>query len=225
LKTLTILSGAGLSAESGIKTFRDSDGLWENHDVMEVASIAGARKNPKLVFEFYNQRRRQLQEVIPNLAHQIIAELEEEFKVQVITQNVDDLHERAGSRDVLHLHGELLSACTWDKTWRTRWINDLYPEDRNEEGELLRPDIVWFGEDVPNLSLAATLMSQSNMLIVIGTSLQVYPAAGLIDFTPANCASYLIDLHADEISVPRNFTVIQKTASEGMAYWRAHFAK
>ncbi|GAA9423762.1 NAD-dependent deacylase [Helicobacter pylori] len=179
MKNLVILSGAGISAESGIKTFRDADGLWEGHDIMEVASPYGWKKNPQKVLDFYNQRRRQLFEVYPNKAHEILAELEKHYQVNIITQNVDDLHERAGSSRILHLHGELLSVCSEkDPNLVYRWEKDLHLGDLAHDDSQLRPDIVWFGEAVPLLEEAISLVKQVHLLIIIGTSLQVYPAAG-----------------------------------------------
>ncbi|GAA7359989.1 NAD-dependent deacylase [Helicobacter pylori] len=180
MKNLVILSGAGISAESGIKTFRDADGLWEGHDIMEVASPYGWKKNPQKVLDFYNQRRRQLFEVYPNKAHKALAQLEKHYQVNIITQNVDDLHERAGSSCVLHLHGELLSVRSEkDPDLVYRWEKDLNLGDLAKDKSQLRPDIVWFGEAVPLLEEAISLVKQAHLLIIIGTSLQVYPAASL----------------------------------------------
>ncbi|MGB5169852.1 SIR2 family NAD-dependent protein deacylase [Eudoraea sp.] len=191
---IVVLSGAGMSADSGLKTFRDEDGLWEGHDVMEVASPIGFSKNPDLVLDFYNQRRRQLKEVKPNDGHIAIAQLEEHFKVTVITQNVDDLHERAGSSDVIHLHGELLRARSIANPNLTMpWKEDLVMGQTAEDGYQLRPDIVWFGEEVPLLPMAAEITSKAGVLIVIGTSLQVYPAAGLIHYASENITKYYVD--------------------------------
>jgi NAD-dependent deacetylase len=191
---IVVLSGAGMSADSGLKTFRDEDGLWEGHDVMEVASPIGFSKNPDLVLDFYNQRRRQLKEVKPNDGHIAIAQLEEHFKVTVITQNVDDLHERAGSSDVIHLHGELLRARSIANPNLTMpWKEDLIMGQTAEDGYQLRPDIVWFGEEVPLLPMAAEITSKASVLIVIGTSLQVYPAAGLIHYASENITKYYVD--------------------------------
>ncbi len=177
MKNLVILSGAGISAESGIKTFRDADGLWEGHDIMEVASPYGWKKNPQKVLDFYNQRRRQLFEVYPNKAHKALAELEKHYQVNIITQNVDDLHEKAGSSRILHLHGELLSVRSEkDPNLVYRWEKDLNLGDLAKDKSQLRPDIVWFGEAVPLLKKAISLVKQAHLLIIIGTSLQVYPA-------------------------------------------------
>ncbi len=191
---LVVLTGAGVSAESGIKTFRDSNGLWEGHDVMEVASPEGFAMNPELVLDFYNQRRRQLLTVAPNPAHKTIAELEDIFDVVVVTQNVDDLHERAGSTNVIHLHGELLKArSTKDENYVVEWKKDLNTGDLCIHNSQLRPHIVWFGEMVPLLDIAANEVSQADVLMIVGTSMQVYPAAGLINYVPEGTPIYFID--------------------------------
>ncbi|AWA30263.1 NAD-dependent protein deacylase [Flavobacterium magnum] len=218
-KKLVVLSGAGISAESGIKTFRDSDGLWEGHDVMEVATPEGFRKNPKLVLDFYNQRRRQLHEVEPNRGHLILAELESHFEVNIITQNVDNLHERAGSSNVLHLHGELFKVrSTANQNHILHWEHDLHLSHLDENGHQLRPHIVWFGEAVPALEEAARLASEADIFVVIGTSLQVYPAAGLIDFTQRHVPLYYIDPKPAYIPNLRNpLEIIGLGGSEGMA--------
>jgi len=218
-KKLVILTGAGISAESGIKTFRDSDGLWEGHDVMEVATPEGWYKNQELVLDFYNKRRQQLKEVNPNLGHIILAELEKDFDVQIITQNVDDLHERAGSTNVLHLHGELLKVrSTQNKNLILDWTEDLLTGDLDTNGHQLRPHIVWFGEEVPALEEAIDITETADYFAVIGTSLQVYPAAGLISYTPSTTPVFYID--PKPISIPnlRNkVETIAKFASEGVA--------
>jgi len=194
MRKLVILSGAGISAESGISTFRDANGLWENHKVMDVASIDGWHKNPKLVLNFYNDRRRQLKDVKPNLGHLALKKLEDAFDVFVITQNVDDLHERAGSSKVLHLHGQLRKArSTGMPPIIYDWEDDLNWGDLCERGDQLRPHIVWFGEAVPMLEPAAEIVAQADILIIIGTSLQVYPAAGLHEFAKSNTQIYYID--------------------------------
>ncbi|WP_119792595.1 SIR2 family NAD-dependent protein deacylase [Flavobacterium anhuiense] len=218
-KKLVVLTGAGISAESGIKTFRDSDGLWEGHDVMEVATPEGWYKNQELVLDFYNKRRQQLKEVNPNLGHIILAELEKDFDVQIITQNVDDLHERAGSTNVLHLHGELLKVrSTQNKNLILDWTEDLLTGDLDANGHQLRPHIVWFGEEVPALEEAIDITETADYFAVIGTSLQVYPAAGLISYTPSTTPVFYID--PKPISIPnlRNkVETIAKFASEGVA--------
>lgn len=207
---------------SGIKTFRDSDGLWEGHDVMEVATPEGWQKNQDLVLDFYNKRRQQLKEVQPNLGHQILAELEKDFDVYIITQNVDDLHERAGSTKVLHLHGELLKVrSTRNPDLILDWQDDLFTGDFDENGHQLRPHIVWFGEMVPALEEAIPIVENADYFAVIGTSLQVYPAAGLISYTYSITPVFYID--PKPISIPNiqnKVEVIAKTATEGVAEMR-----
>ena len=194
MKNLVVLTGAGMSAESGIKTFRDADGLWEGHDVMEVATPEGFKRNPELVLEFYNQRRNQLKEVSPNEGHKNLAKLEAYYNVQIITQNVDDLHERAGSSNVLHLHGELRKVrSTYNPSLIYSWEDDLAFGQKCEKGSQLRPDIVWFGEAVPMLEIAVEITEQADVLVIIGTSMQVYPAASLIDFIKPRTPIYFID--------------------------------
>ncbi|MCV2483803.1 NAD-dependent deacylase [Flavobacterium sp. SH_e] len=218
-KKLVVLTGAGISAESGIKTFRDSDGLWEGHDVMEVATPEGWFKNQELVLDFYNKRRQQLKEVKPNLGHIILAELEKDFDVYIITQNVDDLHERAGSSKVLHLHGELLKVrSTQNKNLILDWTDDLLTGDLDTNGHQLRPHIVWFGEEVPALEEAIDITETADYFAVIGTSLQVYPAAGLIAYTPSTTPVFYIDPKPIAIPNLRNkVETIAKFASEGVA--------
>jgi NAD-dependent deacetylase len=217
-KKLVVLTGAGISAESGIKTFRDSDGLWEGHNVMDVATREGWRKNPVLVLDFYNQRRQQLKEVQPNLAHQILAELENDFDVFIITQNVDDLHERAGSTSVLHLHGELLKVrSSINPNYILDWREDLNLGDTDKNNNQLRPHIVWFGEAVPALEEAVAITQNADYFAVIGTSLQVYPAAGLLDFTAPQIPVFYIDPKPIKIPNLRNpLDIIPEVASEGM---------
>ena len=218
-KKLVVLTGAGISAESGIKTFRDSDGLWEGHDVMEVATPEGWNKNQELVLDFYNKRRQQLKEVEPNLGHKILAELEKDFDVYIITQNVDDLHERAGSSKVLHLHGELLKArSTKNRDLILDWTEDLATGDLDENGNQLRPHIVWFGEDVPALEEAIAITETADYFAVIGTSLQVYPAAGLISYTYSITPVFYIDPKPIAIpNIKNKVETIAKFASEGVA--------
>lgn len=194
-KRLLIFTGAGVSAESGIRTFRDSNGLWEEHKIEDVATYDAWIKNRQLVLEFYNQRRKQVMEAAPNAAHYFIAELQNKFDVQVVTQNIDDLHERAGSKKVVHLHGEIMKArSTVDSslvyTLKSAMIND---GDVCEKGSQLRPHIVWFGEEVPNMQLANVYAQQAELFVVIGTSLNVYPAAGIVNFVPPNVPKWLID--------------------------------
>ncbi len=194
MKNVVVLTGAGVSAESGIKTFRDADGLWEGHDVMQVASPQGWEANRELVLDFYNKRRQQLKTVQPNDAHKALAKLENAFQVEIITQNVDDLHERAGSTNVIHLHGELFKVrSTFDENLIMDWKEDLNIGDFCEHNHQLRPHIVWFGEAVPMLEIAADKVSKADILIIIGTSMQVYPAAGLIDFASDGIPIYFID--------------------------------
>lgn len=221
-KKLVVLTGAGISAESGIKTFRDSDGLWEGHNVNDVATPEGWHKNPALVLDFYNQRRKQLKEVQPNLGHIILAELENEFDVFIITQNVDDLHERAGSTNVLHLHGELLKVrSTKNPEYILDWRDDLNFGDFDENKNQLRPHIVWFGEEVPALEEALTLTQSADYFAVIGTSLQVYPTAGLIDFTTRETPIFYIDPKPIKIQNLRNpLEVIPMRATEGVAFMK-----
>lgn len=215
MKTITVLTGAGISAESGISTFRDAGGLWEGHDVMAVASPNGFKKNKALVLEFYNQRRRQLQTVNPNKAHFALAELDKKYHVQIITQNVDDLHERAGSKHILHLHGELLKAqSTQDPNLIYSWNNDITLHDTCALGSQLRPFIVWFGEDVPLITKAQELCEQSDVLIIIGTSMQVYPAAGLVDFVKPNTPILYIDPNPTPLYGMSMLNVIKTTACQ-----------
>ncbi len=216
-KNVVILTGAGISAESGLKTFRDAEGLWEGHDVMEVASPQGFSNNPALVFDFYNQRRQQLSEVSPNIAHYSLVELEQKHKVTIITQNVDNLHERAGSTNVLHLHGELLKVRSMGGDQVIDWTKDLNLGDFCEEGYQLRPHIVWFGEDVPMMTRAVEATSMADVLIIVGTSMQVYPAASLINFIAVDTPVYFIDPRPsiDEDSL-KHLTLISKNATNGV---------
>ena len=217
-KKLVVLTGAGISAESGVKTFRDSGGLWEGHNVMDVATPEGWNRNPALVLDFYNQRRKQLKEVEPNLGHLILAELEKDFEVYIITQNVDDLHERAGSTNVLHLHGELLKVRSIaNPNYIIDWKEDLNFGDFDEDKNQLRPHIVWFGEEVPALEEAITITETADFLAVIGTSLQVYPAAGIIDYAARRTQLFYIDPKPIKIPNLRNpIEVIPEVASKGV---------
>ncbi|HTG66036.1 MAG TPA: NAD-dependent deacylase [Flavobacterium sp.] len=219
-KKLVVLTGAGISAESGLKTFRDSDGLWEGHDIMDVASPEGWRKNPELVLDFYNQRRRQLKEVKPNLGHKELSQLQIHFDVHIITQNVDDLHERAGSKKVLHLHGELLKVrSTKNSKFILEWEGDLKLGDVDSQKHQLRPHIVWFGEAVPAFDEAIAITKTADYFAVIGTSLQVYPAAGLIDFVPANIPVFYIDPKPAYIPNLKNpLETIPLQATEGIPF-------
>jgi NAD-dependent deacetylase len=217
MKKLVVLTGAGISAESGIKTFRDADGLWEGHDVMEVATPEGFKANPKLVLNFYNERRKQLLEVTPNKAHYNLADLEKEFDVEIITQNVDDLHERAGSTKVTHLHGELLKVrSSADESIILEWKKDLVLGDLCNKNSQLRPHIVWFGEMVPMLEKAIEITEKADILVIIGTSMQVYPAASLIDYVKFNTPIYFIDPKPSvSKSNFKNLTIIDNVASLG----------
>ena len=217
MKKLVVLTGAGISAESGLKTFRDSDGLWEGYDVMEVATLEGFYKNPTLVLNFYNQRRKQLLEATPNKAHFNLAKLQTYFDVEIITQNVDDLHERAGSKKITHLHGELLKVrSSVDENLVYNWNKDLILGDLCEKKKQLRPHIVWFGEEVPLLDKAIEITEKADTLIIIGTSMQVYPAASLINFIKPNTPIYFID-PTPRISKNQfqNLTIIKENASSG----------
>jgi NAD-dependent deacetylase len=217
LKKIVALTGAGISAESGITTFRDSGGLWEQYDVMEVASIDGWRKNPQLVQRFYNDRRKQLGEVEPNDGHRVLAELEKDFDVTLVTQNVDNLHERAGSTKIIHLHGELTKARS---SINPNLIVDVGYRaiewgEKASDGSQLRPHIVWFGEAVPLIETAADVVTEADILLIIGTSLNVYPAAGLVGYANRKAAIYLID--PNDVAYPgRNITVIREKATTGM---------
>jgi len=217
MKKIVVLTGAGMSAESGIKTFRDEDGLWEGHDVMQVASPEGFRRNPELVFEFYNQRRRQLLSVKPNKAHYNLVDLEKYFDVEIITQNIDNLHEKAGSTKVTHLHGELLKVrSTYNENIVLNWKKDLHLGDLGPDNKQLRPHIVWFGEMVPMLDKAIEITSKADILIIIGTSMQVYPAASLVNFIKPKTPIYFID---PKTSITKNdfnnLKIISDFASEG----------
>jgi len=217
MKKIIVFSGAGISAESGLKTFRDNDGLWENFNINEVATPEAWEANPKLVLDFYNMRRKQVIEAQPNSAHLTIAELEKHFEIQIITQNIDDLHERAGSSNILHLHGELLKARSTinNKTYELNNF-ELNIGDKCPEKSQLRPDVVWFGEAVPNMTRAMELCQDANYLIIIGTSLTVYPAANLIEFVPDNCKKYLVDPNEFLTNDIKNITIIKEKASIGI---------
>lgn len=216
-KQLVILSGAGISVESGINTFRDADGLWEGHDIYEVASPIGFKKNPELVLDFYNQRRKQLFEVSPNKGHENLVKLEDKFDVHIVTQNVDDLHERAGSSNVIHLHGELRKVrSTIDKNLVYNWDKDIVLGDLCEKKSQLRPHIVWFGEDVPLLEKVLEITMKADILVIIGTSMQVYPAASLIEYVDTSTPIYFIDPKpAITENVYDNLTIIKDVASSG----------
>lgn len=219
MKKLVALTGAGISAESGIATFRDAGGLWEGHKVEDVATPEGWRKNQELILDFYNQRRKKALEVKPNRGHEILAALEKNFDVTVITQNVDNLHERAGSSNVIHLHGSLFeSRSTADPSLIypiAGW--ELKKGDTCEQGSQLRPNIVWFGEAVPMMDVAAEIVSQADIFLVVGTSMVVYPAASLIDYVPADVKKYVVDPGRPKIWHVPNLEFIQEKASIGMA--------
>ncbi|PWV51777.1 NAD-dependent deacylase [Chitinophaga sp. S165] len=214
---LVVLTGAGISAESGLRTFRDSDGLWEGYDVQEVASPQGWQRNPQLVLDFYNMRRKDVLAAAPNDAHFGLARLQEKFDVQIITQNIDNLHERAGSEKVLHLHGEILKMRSVRDTTRN-WeiVGDINLGDKAPDGAQLRPDIVWFGEDVPKIVNAAKMVKAADVFVVIGTSLLVYPAAGLIDYLPDGVPAYVIDKKLPEMGHRKGLVKIEKPATQGI---------
>jgi NAD-dependent deacetylase len=218
VKRLVVLSGAGISAESGISTFRDAGGLWEGHEVTQVASPEGWRANPGLVLDFYNQRRKNVREAQPNKAHTFLAQLESRFDVRIVTQNVDDLHERAGSSKVLHLHGEITKASsTLDPSYVVHLQEkDIHLGDRCPMGGQLRPYIVWFGESVPAYPMALELVRSAHILLIIGTSLQVYPAAGLMHHAPLNCHKILVDPKSHEMGLHRGIRAIGKTAVQAV---------
>lgn len=219
-RKITVLTGAGVSAESGIKTFRDAGGLWEGHDVMEVASPQGWQKNKELVLDFYNQRRAQLNEVEPNEAHKALVELEEKYNVTIVTQNVDDLHERAGSSSIIHLHGELTkvrSTVKYDSIYE--WKKDCKLGDLCDAGHQLRPHIVWFGEQVPMLEKGAMAVHDADIVIIIGTSMQVYPAAGLVGYAQPNTTIVYIDPKPTinyELKQSANLVTIPDVATKGV---------
>ena len=215
---IVVLTGAGISADSGLQTFRDSNGLWEGHKVEEVATPQAFARNPQMVLDFYNARRRQLQTVAPNAAHLALARLADYHHVRIITQNVDNLHERAGSREVLHLHGELTKLrSTADENEIIDWTGDQTLADVDAHGHCLRPHIVWFGEDVPMIEHAIDIVETADILIIIGTSLQVYPAAGLMNYVNQNVPVYYIDPKPATIyDLPNELKVLPLTAVEGM---------
>ncbi len=217
MKKVVVLTGAGISAESGIKTFRDSNGLWEGHDVMEVASPEGWAKNPELVLDFYNQRRKNVRQSKPNAGHLALVDLEAKYDVHIITQNVDDLHERAGSRNVMHLHGEILQA---KSSQHEELVYDLEEDihwgDKCERGSQLRPNIVWFGEMVPAFEEAAMIARNADIFMIIGTSMIVYPAAGLIHYVEKNIPVYLVDPNTDISEVDRSVFHFKENATTGV---------
>ena len=217
MKRIGVLTGAGISADSGIKTFRDHGGLWEGHDVMEVASPEGFAKNPELVLDFYNQRRAQLKTVEPNAGHHALKELEEYYEVQIITQNVDDLHERAGSSQVLHLHGELLKArSVASDEVILPWEKDIHIGDLAPDGKQLRPHIVWFGESVPLIVNAMEISTQADILLIVGTSLLVYPANSLIEYVSEYVPVYVVDPIRPDIYTGHQVHHLEARGSEGL---------
>lgn len=218
MKHLVVLTGAGISSESGIKTFRDSGGLWEEYDIADVATPEAWINNRDLVLRFYNERRRQLKEARPNKAHTGLAALENHFETDIITQNIDDLHERAGSTNILHLHGELTRARSSENPSLIYDIGykDINPGDYCDLGSQLRPHVVWFGEEVPNMQEAVKITKKAEIFVVIGTSLNVYPAAGLINYVPPRVPIYVIDPAIVQVPATRNVQVIRKKAGEGV---------
>ncbi|WP_148863579.1 SIR2 family NAD-dependent protein deacylase [Marinobacter fonticola] len=217
---IVVLTGAGMSAESGLATFRDNGGLWEKHDVYDVATPEAFQRNPELVLRFYNERRRQLKGAQPNPAHKVLAELEKDYRVTIVTQNVDDLHERAGSTNVVHLHGKLTEARSSKREDLVYDIgyNEIRLGDTCDQGSQMRPNVVWFGEAVPMIETAADVVGTADHLLIVGTSLQVYPAAGLVDFVDFDVPITVIDPGESNVSRAR---VIRKPASEGVLEWMA----
>lgn len=217
MKNLVVLTGAGISAESGLKTFRDTDGLWEGYDVYEVASPLGWKANPALVLEFYNLRRKDVHAAQPNRAHLALAELEKDFNVTVVTQNIDDLHERAGSTHVVHLHGEIFKM-RGENSYSPVYpiTGDIKLGDLAPDGSQYRPHIVWFGEAVPEIERAARIMEKADVFILAGTSLQVYPAAGLMEYLPRAVPKYIVDKKIPPVERYVNVIPIEKPATEGM---------
>lgn len=223
MKKIVFLTGAGISAESGISTFRGGGGLWDSYPVEQVATPEGYAANPGLVLEFYNKRRRQLLDVLPNAAHELVAALERDYEVVVITQNVDDLHERAGSSSVIHLHGELMKVCSSREPYNADYIETLAPEnidislgDLARDGSQLRPFIVWFGEAVPKIEDAIKAIEGADAFVIVGTSMNVYPAAGLLSYVPYDVPVYLIDPNDVRVNDSHEVTVIKDVASRGM---------
>ncbi len=220
MEKIVILTGAGISAESGIQTFRDSDGLWENHNIEDVATPDGYRRNKELVLRFYNERRKQLYAVGPNAAHKALVELEKQYKVTIITQNVDDLHERAGSTNIIHLHGELRkSRSSLNRNLIYECLGDIKVGDKAEDGSQLRPHIVWFGEDVPLIQTAAEAVSEARIIIVIGSSMQVYPAAGLVSYAHSQADIFYIDPKPTlnhELKTRKNLHILAEPATTGV---------
>ena len=215
MQKIVVLTGAGISADSGLRTFRDTDGLWEGYKVEEVCTPEAFARNPQLVIDFYNERRRQAQAAEPNAAHRALAELEKYYQVQIVTQNVDDLHERAGSSTVLHLHGELNKArSSADENYVVEWTGDQSVNDTDPQGYPMRPHIVWFGEAVPLIETAARWVSQADKVLVVGTSMQVYPAAGLLEYAPYEAERYLVDPRPPKGLA--NISIIEAKAKDGV---------
>jgi NAD-dependent deacetylase len=216
-KNLVVLTGAGISAESGLKTFRDSDGLWEGYNVQDVATPRAWKKDPQLVLDFYNERRKNVAEANPNAAHFGLADLEKDFKVRIITQNIDDLHERAGSTDVLHLHGEIFKMRSEKAHEKIREIrDDIRMGDLAEDGGQFRPHIVWFEEPVPLIEEAIRITSEADIFVVVGTSLLVYPAAGLLHYAPPFTPKFIVDKQVPAMPFSLRLTAIEKPATEGV---------
>lgn len=225
MKRIAVLTGAGMSVESGLSTFRGGNGLWDDYPVEQVATPEGFRANPALVLEFYNKRRKELAVIKPNKGHELVAALQARYDVTVITQNVDDLHERAGSANIIHLHGELMKGCSSRDPENTRYIctfmsplDEIHIGDKAADGSQLRPYIVWFGENVPLIADAIDALAGIDAFIIIGTSLNVYPAAGLLNYVPHAVPVFLIDPNDVNINVMRDVTVIRKGASDGMQF-------
>lgn len=216
-KKLVVLTGAGISAESGLKTFRDSDGLWEGYDINEVATATAWRRNPALVLEFYNMRRQNVKQAEPNAAHHALSSLQNNFDVTIITQNIDDLHERAGSRQVIHLHGEIFKMRSEKNENLVYSIyDDIKMGDTADDGAQLRPNIVWFEEPVPAIELAVPIVRSAEIFLIVGTSLVVYPAAGLVNYVPWEIPKYIVDKRIPYTTSLYNLTAIEKPATEGM---------
>jgi NAD-dependent deacetylase len=216
-KKIVVLTGAGISAESGLKTFRDSDGLWEGYDVMEVATPGGWKRNPQLVLDFYNMRRKDVAAAMPNAAHIGLAVLEKDFDITIITQNIDDLHERAGSKNVLHLHGEIFKMRSETNESIIREIKgDINLGDVAKDGGQYRPHIVWFEEPVPKIQEAIAIVYTADIFVVIGTSLAVYPAASLVNYVEISTPKYVIDKKVPQLSPMKNLTIIEKPATKGI---------
>jgi NAD-dependent deacetylase len=218
-KHIVVLTGAGISAESGLKTFRDSDGLWMGYNVEDVATPRAFLKNPQLVLDFYNMRRKDVAAAEPNAAHLGLASLEKDYTVTIVTQNIDDLHERAGSSNVVHLHGEIFKMHSLGSPHKVMEIrDDINLGDRGEDGSQLRPHIVWFEEPVPLIETAAEIMTNADIFVLVGTSLQVYPAAGLVHYVPLDVPKYIIDKKIPPVGQFHGIHLIEKPATEGVEH-------